>query len=164
MDDFQFLIIGYGNTLRSDDGFGSHVAEALIECGNLTHTEIVAAQQLTPEMVETLQKVELVIFIDINIALAPGEIQEQNITADDQLPTGFSHHLDPSRLLALCYSIYGHAPQAVLFSAGADHFELGETLTPKLHAALNQVVNDIEKLIVNQQNRKEKNEQNSKPS
>ena len=44
----DFLVIGYGNTLRGDDGVGPRVAEA-IEKLNLPGVRTLVCQQLSPE-------------------------------------------------------------------------------------------------------------------
>ena len=55
-----FLIIGYGNTLRGDDGAGRRVVEALAD--TLPPGAAVSLHQLTPEWAETISHVDHVIF------------------------------------------------------------------------------------------------------
>ena len=42
------LLIGYGNPLRRDDGFGSELAQRLQQEFSDANVEIIAAHQLTP--------------------------------------------------------------------------------------------------------------------
>ncbi|MGA1285390.1 MAG: hypothetical protein ACO34J_15215 [Prochlorothrix sp.] len=58
------LIIGYGNTLREDDGVGYCMAEAIAQW-NLTGIESKAVHQLTPDLAAHLAEVDRVIFIDV---------------------------------------------------------------------------------------------------
>ena len=48
------MVIGYGNTLRSDDGVGPLVAEAVHELV-LPDVQTLAAGLLTPELADLLQ-------------------------------------------------------------------------------------------------------------
>lgn len=48
------LILGYGNSLRSDDGFGWKGATALEQDLSSPNVKVVAAQQLTPELAEAV--------------------------------------------------------------------------------------------------------------
>ncbi|HEY9173382.1 MAG TPA: hydrogenase maturation protease, partial [Verrucomicrobiae bacterium] len=49
----DLLVIGYGNTLRRDDGIGPKVAEAVAEL-NLPGVRSLACPQLTPELAEPI--------------------------------------------------------------------------------------------------------------
>ncbi len=57
------LVIGYGNTLRSDDGAGPFVARAL-EARVPAGTRILDAHQLTPEMAIDISVATRVVFVD----------------------------------------------------------------------------------------------------
>src|SRR3954471_3504710 len=59
----KVLVIGYGNTLRSDDGVGPHIAIEAAAWG-LPRLETIAVPQLTPELAELLASAELLIFVD----------------------------------------------------------------------------------------------------
>jgi hydrogenase maturation protease len=49
MNNFKILLIGYGNTLRNDDGVGVRIAEIIAE-ENRPHVQVIATHQLTPEL------------------------------------------------------------------------------------------------------------------
>jgi hydrogenase maturation protease len=142
------IILGYGNTLRSDDGFGYVAAELLEQRGNLLHSEIYAIQQLTPELAEDLRTADLAIFIDVNFGIAAGYISFQEVSPAGEAPTSLSHHLNPENLLAVTKALYGIYPQAYLFSVGAVHFEMGEDLSPIVKAALQPLVEQVEALVL----------------
>ena len=61
--DGTILVIGYGNTLRSDDGVGPRVAMA-VASREWPGFNAIAVQQLTPELAEPLAAAELAIFVD----------------------------------------------------------------------------------------------------
>jgi hydrogenase maturation protease len=59
----QVVVIGYGNTLRSDDGAGQQVA-TLVEDWQLPQVRSLAVHQLTPELAAELATAQMVIFVD----------------------------------------------------------------------------------------------------
>jgi Ni,Fe-hydrogenase maturation factor len=68
------LVIGYGNTLRSDDGVGWHAAALLAGDRRLAGAEILAVHQLTPELALDFSRASLVILIDASADDPPGTI------------------------------------------------------------------------------------------
>lgn len=134
----MWLIIGYGNTLRSDDRFGMEVCtklEANIAFSQLT--EIIIAHQLTPELSATISNASGVIFIDVSAALPPGQLKfvplNQELTdREDSMPGShsvFTHYYTPKTLLKEAQELYGYAPQGWLCTVGAEHLELGEEIS-----------------------------------
>ncbi len=145
---FKALVIGYGNTLRSDDGFGCYTAEELERRGGLGGVEILVLQQLTPELADALQDFDLAVFVDADFGAGAGEIVRQRVEAQGTSSSALSHHLTPAALLAMCEALYGRAPTGYLFSVGAGSFEMGESLSPAVQAALLPVVEEIEALVL----------------
>ena len=137
------LILGYGNTLRSDDGLGVVAANLLAERLPEGNIKIITSQQLGPEMVEDLRESHLAIFIDAGITNAPGESSCTPLFPQTEVPTGVSHHFTPGTLLALCQTFYGKAPEAYLYSVGAASFDLGEALTPTVQAAIPGLIDAV---------------------
>ncbi|MEI7989410.1 MAG: hydrogenase maturation protease [Chloroflexota bacterium] len=145
------MVIGYGNTLRGDDGFGCYAAERLMERANLPQTEFLILQQLTPEIAIDLSSVDLVVFIDVNVYTSAGEITIQNVQTQEITPASLSHHLTPQSLLALAQALYGTSPQGTLFSAGAESFDLSEHLSPALEAIMPEILERIETFLKSQE-------------
>lgn len=133
------LIVGYGNRLRSDDGLGVRAAEELSRTNPIAGTEILVRHQLTPELAETISHVEKVFFIDASRQGLPGEIRCTPVSPHhpDVL---FAHQLTPEILLSLCFELYGARPQAFEISLCGECFELGDQLSPKVAAALPDLV------------------------
>ena len=69
----ELLIIGYGNTLRRDDGVGPRVAEAVGKM-NLPGVRTLICQQLSPEHADPVSQADIVIFVDAAVD-APREVQ-----------------------------------------------------------------------------------------
>ncbi len=69
----DFLVIGYGNTLRGDDGVGPRVVEA-IEKLNLPGVRTLVCQQLSPEYADPVSRAHTVVFVDAAVD-APREVQ-----------------------------------------------------------------------------------------
>lgn len=53
----SFLVISYGNQLRSDDGIGQQVSDE-VERWNLPQVQVKSLHQLTPELADNLSKVD----------------------------------------------------------------------------------------------------------
>ncbi|MDR0746651.1 MAG: hydrogenase maturation protease [Helicobacteraceae bacterium] len=120
------LIIGYGNTLREDDGFGVYVARRLAK-----KFKAIAVRQLTPELVEAMADFDLIIFIDANIENTPGTLAVPLASVNEP----FNHSLSPRKIIALADLIYGKKTNFLIFSAGAGSLSYKEKLTPPLKKA-----------------------------
>lgn len=141
----RILIIGYGNTLRSDDALGILAAGALLRRPLPVDTHVLSCLQLTPELAQTLAEYDRAIFIDAAEAgdEPPGTIQRRPLLPDFTAPPGITHHFTPQTLLAMSALLYDHTPQAELITVSAASFDLGEELTPAVAAALPRLVNLI---------------------
>jgi hydrogenase maturation protease len=144
------LILGYGNTLRKDDGLGIYAAQALASLDLPNDVEILTYQQLSPELSSMLAKVDHAIFIDAALASneeKPGTIKTRALQPRTSQPSSITHHFDPETLLAMAGVLYGHVPQAMLFSVTAVSFELGEELSPEVTSALPLLVESIKEYL-----------------
>jgi hydrogenase maturation protease len=123
----KLLVIGYGNTLRSDDGAGVRVAEVIAARG-LPGVVALAVHQLTPEVAERLAGAERAIFVDARLAEQGRDIAVTRLDSSSSVrPAG--HTNDPRALLALAQSVYGHTPQSWLITVPAVDLSLGENLS-----------------------------------
>jgi hydrogenase maturation protease len=151
------LIVGFGNTLRRDDGVGVRAAELLAADPRLAgrQVQIRAAYQLLPEMALDMGAVSLVIFVDADLRGLPGSIEVRPIEAgapatdpDAQAePGASSHHVGGGELVALASALTGHRPEAVHVGIGIADTELGEGLSPAVEAALPRVVEVVARLV-----------------
>ena len=67
------LVIGYGNTLRSDDGVGPKVADAVAALA-LIGVRALACPLLTPELADPVSQARVAVFVDAAVD-APLEVQ-----------------------------------------------------------------------------------------
>jgi len=144
------LILGYGNTLRKDDGLGVYAALALASLTLPADVEVCTYQQLSPELSPILAEMDHAIFIDAALTSSeekPGTINTRALHPRTNQPSGITHHFDPETLLAMAESLYGHAPQARLFSITAASFDLEEGLSPEVTAALPVLIESIKKYL-----------------
>ena len=140
------LVVGYGSTLRTDDGVGRHAAQRLVADPRLDGATVIACHQLTPELALDLSRVDFAVLIDASHSQPAGEFSIEPLSPASSGPAG-SHHVDAAELVALAASLYGRAPEVVTVSVGASSFELGEQLSPAVEAALPAVVEAVVKLV-----------------
>ena len=139
----NFLVIGYGNSLRSDDGAGQKIAEQIAEW-QLPKVRSLARHQLTPELAADIAQADLVIFIDAVVTNPenPVSVQIQALQAIDEL-NSLGHSGDPRSLLAITQKVYGKVIPAYWILIPAVNFDFGEefsSVTQKgIHIALNQI-------------------------
>jgi len=140
------LVIGYGNTLRGDDGVGRLVAEQL-EREHLP-AQIIAAHQLLPEFCERISAARQVIFIDAIVGVIGGEITTAPLTAAPEWEAPLAgHHLSPAGLLAAARALYGTCPPALLITVSGVDFGFSSTLSPSVRACLPALVALVKRAI-----------------
>ena len=137
----RILVIGYGNTLRRDDGAGPEVARRVAELG-LPSIDVLEAHQLLPEHAELLSRVERAIFVDASLADIPDQICLEPVAPDPTAELG-THAADPGGMLALARVLFGHAPQAWIILLPAVDLDIGEGLSPAMEDAGQQAVSLI---------------------
>ena len=148
------LIIGYGNLLRSDDGFGWHAAQELATEMHDADLEVMARHQLTPELAETASHFQLVIFIDAARDLPPGELRCAKISGgenrehpEQRQASSFSHSLTPISLLAWTAELYSQFPDAYYIAVGGESFAEGESMSPVMQAAIEPLKAQVRLLL-----------------
>jgi hydrogenase maturation protease len=134
------LVIGYGNTLRSDDGAGPRVVEA-IDALHLPGVRTLVFQQLSPEHADPISQAAKVIFVDASVE-SPREVQFRPLEPNDSCQL-LAHAADPRTMLALARDVFGHAPSAWWLTIPAKNLEFGETLSPEAQRGCEQAVSLI---------------------
>lgn len=137
------LVIGYGNTLRGDDGVGPRVAEA-IEKLNLPGVRTLVCQQLSPEYADLVSRAQTVVFVDAAVD-APREVQLRKLEPGESSQL-MAHAADPRTLLALARDVFSHAPQAWWLTIPAVKLDFSEELTPEAQRGFEEAVEKIQAL------------------
>jgi hydrogenase maturation protease len=120
------LVIGYGNTLRGDDGIGPAVAADVAALG-LSGVRVIVTHQLTPELAANLADARLAVFID---AATGGESVTGVQIEAAEAGAVLTHVGDPREPLALCVAVYRRCPEAWLVTAAGADFDLHDGLSP----------------------------------
>ena len=143
------LVIGYGNTLRRDDGVGPRVAQAVAALG-LAGVRTMACGLLTPEISDPVSRVRVAIFVDAAVD-APREVQFRKLEAAGTAQV-MAHAASPATVLALARDVFGHAPEAWWLTIPVEDIGVGEEISPLARQGLDTAVQEIKK-CAEQQNR-----------
>ena len=139
-----FLVIGYGNTLRGDDGVGPRVAEAIGKL-NLPGVHALVCQQLSPEYADPVSRAHTVVFVDAAVD-APKEVQLRKLEPGESSQL-MAHAADPRTMLALARDVFGHVPEAWWLTIPAIHLGFGTDYSPAAEAGFHTAVAEIKKLV-----------------
>jgi hydrogenase maturation protease len=140
------LVIGYGNTLRADDGVGPRVAEAVGSLG-LPGVRTLICQQLSPEHADPISQADAVVFVDAAVDAAR-EVQLRLLEPSESSQL-MAHAADPRTMLALARDVFGHAPEAWWLTIPAVELGFGETLSPAAERGLQEAVKRIQSFCQN---------------
>ncbi len=147
------LIVGYGNSLRSDDGIGIEVAR-IVAGWHLPEVRSLSLHQLTPELAADLAQVDLAIFVDACQTFGADTVKLDSLKPLDTIEIR-SHFSVPTAILSLTQAIYGKCPQAWWLIVPGINFQLGERLSSVGEKGVSQAVIQIRNLISeNKANRK----------
>ena len=138
----DILVIGYGNTLRSDDGVGPRVADAIAALA-LPGVRALTVPLLTPELADPVSQARVVIFVDAAID-APREVQMRPLAPADTSQI-MAHSASPATLLALARDVFGHAPAAWWLTIPAEELGIGEEFSPLTQRGFEAAVAEIKK-------------------
>ena len=136
-----FLVIGYGNTLRGDDGVGPRVADAVAAL-NLSGVRTLACPMLTPELAEPIARASKVIFVDAAVD-APKEVQWRKLEPNETSQL-MAHAADPRTMLALARDVFGHVPEAWWLTIPAVDLGFREDFSPAVQRGFAEAVEKIQ--------------------
>jgi len=124
----KILIIGYGSSLRSDDGVGPIIVEKIDEL-KIKNVDTLVLQQLTPDISEIISRYQAVLFVDAGDNKLINEVQVYDISLSENAPR-IEHAMTPENLLRLANDLYEKKPTAKCIIIPAQNFEFSETLSP----------------------------------
>ncbi|RMF04145.1 MAG: hydrogenase [Chloroflexi bacterium] len=149
----MILVIGYGNSLRGDDGAGLLLARQIEQACRQRGlpVERLEYQQLVPEIALDILRddVTAVIFTDTHVAHAgPGTngVQIRVLSAADVSPT-VGHHLTPATLLMYTHLLYGKQIPARLVTVPGFVFAHGQAISSQTRSALKKAGPQISRLL-----------------
>ncbi len=149
----KVLVLGIGNPLRSDDGVGIHVIEALKD-ENLGKSVDIKEGLSGLDMLNAIIGYERIIMIDaIKTGGEPGTIYKlsvEDLHAQQTLHAFSTHDVDIPTMLKLGRDLYpGKIPEdIVIIAVEAEDIEtFSETCTPKVEKAIHDVVQLIKELV-----------------
>jgi hydrogenase maturation protease len=125
------VVIGYGNTLRGDDGVGRRVASLVARCRPDVRT--LEVHQLTPELAAVVAECEIAVFVD---ARADGgrDVEVRPVAPVAPAPA-LGHVASPSAVLALGAALYGRCPRAWTVGVPVERLGFGLSLSPAARSA-----------------------------
>ena len=138
----MILIIGYGNSLRRDDGAGlilARMVEAALRERGLD-VERIAVHQLTPDLALSVaaDEVAAVVFVDTRVATAEEgqmDLRVQSLGSETSSQS-LGHHVGPALVLTYARLLYDRTPPAWLLTAPGVDFDHGEGLSEEARRAL----------------------------
>ncbi|RIK46525.1 MAG: hydrogenase [Chloroflexi bacterium] len=141
------LVIGYGNSLRRDDGAGLLLAQMLHDAwaAHGHPVRLLLAHQLGPELALDIAApdVAAVLFVD-TAAHGPPLVE---LTALDAAAGTHSltHHLLPATLLLYAERLFDRHPHGWMMRVTGRDFDHGDTLSPSVAEAVSLAAYDAER-------------------
>lgn len=139
------LVVGYGSSVRRDDGVGPAAAE-LAEAQLPPEARVLAPPQLLPELAEDVSRAACVILIDASSEGVPGTVRVEPVQRESWSPALFGHQLRPGLLLGLVWELYGVAPPTFLISVSGSDYDFGQELSPPVREALPRVLAEVKRI------------------
>jgi hydrogenase maturation protease len=138
------LIIGYGNSLRGDDGVGPAVV-ALIGARQ-PGARAIALPMLVPELAPLVAAAPIVVFVDAGVDAPPGDVRVERLDEGGDLGA-FGHLVSPRAIVGLARRLYAGTPAAFQVSVGVACFDVGVPLSPAVAAAVPRAVDAVMELL-----------------
>lgn len=133
------LIIGYGNTLRGDDGLGpyivEHIQDAVAPYGATVRT--MTLHQLDVTLASQIPEVDMVFFVDARADDSEELVRIEQIEPAAE-PVGLhhtSHTISVPVLLRIALDSYGAAPLCFCLMPKGYDFSIGEIISPRARIA-----------------------------
>jgi hydrogenase maturation protease len=144
MEQARALVIGIGNRLRSDDGAGLLLAEALAT--EIPVLQVLLCDQPTPELAVAISRAEAVLFVDALVGAATegptAAVPQPRLEPIQATTTGdpAGHGLTPSGLLALSAALFGSCPPAWQLLIPGECWDVGDQLSPTAASACSRAM------------------------
>ncbi|MDT8440702.1 MAG: HyaD/HybD family hydrogenase maturation endopeptidase [Desulfuromonadales bacterium] len=138
------LVLGLGNTIMTDDGFGVKVVNTLSSRYRFSGpVQLLDGGTLGLDLLPYLEEIERLLIVDaLDMRAAPGTISR---IEGDEVPRAFAsklsvHQMGLQDLLAVA-QLQGHVPQElVVWGVQPESIEMGTELTATIAAAVEPVI------------------------
>ena len=141
----KVLIVGLGNTTRSDDGAAWEVV-CLLELMRFPGLETRVTQQLGLELMEEWRGFDQVLLVDA--ALGDKAVRIEKVSGGDSLSSPSTHHLKPEILLQLSRWLYHGNPELYLCRVPAVDFGFGESLSSDARRHVREALRQIKAWLI----------------
>lgn len=143
----SILVLGLGNTIMSDDGFGVKVVTALSSRYRFQGpVKLLDGGTLGLDLLPHLENLDKLLIVDaLDMRVEPGTVIR--IEGED-VPRAFAsklsvHQMGLQDLLAVA-ELQGHLPsQMVVWGVQPESIEMGTELTPRIAAAMDEAIAGI---------------------
>ncbi|RZM77728.1 hydrogenase maturation protease [Leptolyngbya iicbica] len=135
------LVVGYGNTLRGDDGVGYQLADQ-VAAWELPNVRAIACHQLTPELAAAMAECDRVIFIDATLPHTQVDVTWRSLSPSDA-PGLDAHRSDPADLLRLTAQLYDTVPLAYQLLLPTAAMDFSETLSAIAQAGFDTALSQL---------------------
>ena len=105
---------------------------------------------LTPELADTISRSERLILIDAAAEGVPGEVRCFPIAADSAAAASLAigtHEVTLDRLLGMAQELFGRCPPAHMVTISGESFEVSESLTATVEAAVPEALRQVINLV-----------------
>jgi hydrogenase maturation protease len=120
------LVIGFGNTVRTDDGAGIWIAEKL-SAVQIAGVVVETTHQLSLDLLEEFERYSRVLFIDASVEGEPVLFAPVG-TPDVPVPPT-AHHCTPADLISTYNHLYNRSIEGYFCTVRGEDFEFGTELT-----------------------------------
>lgn len=115
------VIVGFGNDLRGEDGFGVDVIKEL-QKHTLANTKLISTFQLTPELALNLKEYDEIIFLDAAYSETEHYALACNLEKNYN-NSSITHHISIFMIVNILNNLYNHFPQFTVYSMLTNSFE-----------------------------------------
>ncbi len=140
----KILVVGYGNSLRHDDGVGIYVAD-LISREHLPGVVVETAHQLDPVLIEKCAAYDCVILIDC--AFGGPDVLIHDLSEEECRTASSTHHLDAVLLKKIAERLNPWHPDFYLVSVRGENFEFGEAISEAVRVRAREAFGHVMELI-----------------
>ncbi len=154
----DILVIGIGNRFRNDDGVGLSVIEELQDC-DLQNIELMKVKPDGYSLLEAWIDREYVIIVDAAMGIGPVGTVKHFDALEEHIPSDLSpvstHSLSLAETISLGKTLDQLPEKLTIFAIESGNFDHGTELSPRVKEAVYQVVQKVEKLILEYRTNKE---------